>query len=114
MHELSLVQNLLEIIEDYSESKGFDRVNSLRLSYGAMSCIDKSTLEFTFSVLSKGTRAENADLIMETLPIVIYCMKCEKEFVCKALPDTCPDCKGGEILMSSGTEELRLIEMDVD
>jgi len=114
MHEMSLIQSLLDIIEEYSARDGFERVNSLKLSYGAMSSIDQSALEFGFSVLSKGSRAEHARLTTETLPIVIHCLRCEEDFECRTLPDACPRCSGCEIFLMAGTEELRLVEMDVD
>lgn len=114
MHELSLTQNLLDIIEEHAASDAFERVNSLRLSYGRLSCIDPGALEFSFSVLARGTRAQGARLMLEALPVVIYCFSCERDFEIDSFPDSCPHCQGQEILLRAGTEELRLIEMDVD
>jgi len=114
MHELSLVSSILEIIEDYATREGFSHVNSLRLSCGRLSCVDIQSLRFAFKVQSKETRAEGASLELDFLPIVIHCFRCEKDIEVEHFEATCPECGTEEVLLAGGTEELRLLELDVD
>ena len=114
MHELSLTRSLLDIVDEYAERHGFRVVHSLKLSFGRLSCIDAEALKFSFEVLSQGTAAQGALLEMEILPVIVYCFSCEKEFELKSYPSACPQCQGGDILLSAGTQELKLMEMDVD
>jgi len=114
MHELSLVSSLLEIIEDYATKEGFNRVNALRLSCGRLSCVDIQSLQFAFEVQSKETRAEGASLELDFLPIVIHCFNCEKDIEVAHFEAICPECGTAEVLLAGGTEELRLLELDVD
>lgn len=114
MHELSLIESLLNIVDDYAAADGFIRVNSLKLSFGRLSGLDRQCLEFAFSVQSVGTKAEGAVLDCEILPARIRCLDCQQEFALEGAWDCCPSCQSQDILLTGGTEELKLIEMDVD
>jgi len=115
MHELSLIQSLLSIVEEHAARENFSQVRSLKLCFGRLSCLDQKSLEFAFSVQAVGTRAEHATLDFEILPARIYCFSCEEDFVLPGiLEGHCPRCHGQDIILSGGTEELKLLEMDVD
>ena len=115
MHELSLSQSLLDIVEDYAGREGFSRVNVLRLSLGRFSCVNPDSLEFTFAVLSRGTRAEGARLEFDVRPAVLTCAACGGQSACDGpLEVCCPRCGSAEVFLKGGTEELKLQEMDVD
>jgi len=114
MHELSLTQSLIEIIEEYSRKHHFRKVNSLKLSAGRLSCIDPKSLEFAFEVLSRETPAQGASLEFEILPAVIYCFSCGKEVTVDSCTAQCPLCLGQDVVLTGGTQELKLLELDVD
>ena len=114
MHELSLVESLLEIVDEYAAKDGFTRVTSLRLSCGKLSSVVPQALSFAFDVQSKGTRAAGAALELEILPAVIHCLACEKDFETDRFEGQCPVCKRFDVLLVGGTEELKLIELDVE
>jgi len=114
MHELSLTQSLLDIVEDYARREGFSRVNVLKLSFGRLSCIDPGALEFAFDIQSRGTKAEGARLKFDIRPAVLYCTHCKQEILSEGFQPLCPLCGGGDVLLAGGTEELKLLEMDVD
>lgn len=114
MHELSLTESILEIIEEYAISHGFKRVNTLKLSFGRLSCIDPKALEFAFQVQSRGTRADGARLAFDLQPAVMYCFSCEQEYEVDRYTATCPHCGTDDVMLTGGTEELKLVEMDVD
>lgn len=114
MHELSLVQSILEIIEDYAAKEGFRRVNALRLSCGRLSGVDFQCLRFAFEVQSKNTLAEGATLELNFLPVVISCLHCGKNIEVKSVETACPECGAEDVQLVGGTEELRLLELDVD
>jgi hydrogenase nickel incorporation protein HypA/HybF len=114
MHELSLVESILQIVDEYAAKEGFARVTSLRLSCGKLSSVVPQALSFAFEVQSKGTRAEGAALELEILPAAIHCLACEKDVEIDRFEAQCPTCKGFEVLLVRGTEELKLIELDVE
>jgi hydrogenase nickel incorporation protein HypA/HybF len=112
MHELSLTQSLLNIVEDYAAD--YSKVKSLKLSFGRMSSIEPRALEFAFEVSSKGTKAEGACLELSILPVVIHCFICEKDLELDTYNVVCPCCGKEEVILVGGTEELKLLEMDVE
>ena len=114
MHEMSLTASIIEIINDYAKKLSFSRVNSLTLSYGALSCIEPKSLEFAFEVLSKDTPAHGAKLLYEVKPIAVSCLACERESIVNDFPSVCKECGSSEVILTAGTEELQLLEMDVD
>ena len=114
MHELSLINSLLKIVDDYAAVEGFNKVNALKLSFGRLSCLDRQSLEFAFSVQSAGTKAEGAVLDFEILPARILCLNCDREFAMDGPWDHCPSCHSPDVILAGGTEELKLLEMDVD
>jgi hydrogenase nickel incorporation protein HypA/HybF len=114
MHELSLVNSLLEILDDYTRDEAFIKINSLHLSMGRLACVDRQSLQFAFDVQSRGTKAEGARLAIDLLPAVIYCFACGIETHEDHFKAVCPKCGSNEVTLTGGTEELQLLEIDVD
>jgi hydrogenase nickel incorporation protein HypA/HybF len=114
MHELSLVESILQIVEEYAAKDGFTRVRALRLTCGKLSSVVPQALSFAFEVQSKGTRAEGAALELEVLPAAIHCLACGEDIEVGHFEAQCPTCEGYEVLLVRGTEELKLIELDVE
>lgn len=114
MHELYLAESIINIVSDYATRDGFKKVNSILLSYGSLSCIESKTLTFAFDVQAKNTPAEGASLDFKILPAVIHCFSCEKDLEVEAHTGICPSCGGGDVALTAGTEELQILELDVD
>jgi hydrogenase nickel incorporation protein HypA/HybF len=113
LHELSLVQALLDMVEEQAEKHGFNKVQSLKLSFGQLSSIEPSSLRFAFEILSAGTRAAGALLDFDIRPIVVRCLSCQATERSEMLVLRCSQC-GAEVSLTSGMETLQLLEMDVD
>ncbi|MCX5900860.1 MAG: hydrogenase maturation nickel metallochaperone HypA [Proteobacteria bacterium] len=114
MHELSLVNSLLEIVDDYARRESFIKVNCLHLPMGSLYCIDRASLQFAFDVQAQGTIAEGALLAIEVHPAVVYCFACGGETRQDRFEPDCPKCGSSQVTLTGGTEELRLIDMDVE
>ncbi|MGD0022195.1 MAG: hydrogenase maturation nickel metallochaperone HypA [Smithellaceae bacterium] len=114
MHELYLAESILNIVQDYAVKQHFNKVNSISLSFGRLSCIESKSLQFAFEVQAKNTLAENALLDFKILPAIIHCFSCEKDLEVESYSAICPACGGEEVILTGGTEELLILEMDVD
>jgi len=114
MHEISLAVAILDIVEEYAAKENFQKVNSIRLSFGRLTCIEPKTLEFAFEVQSGGTRAEGAKLKFEVIPVSVHCLACGADSVMDAYSGACPKCSAGELLITGGREDLKIIDMEVD
>jgi hydrogenase nickel incorporation protein HypA/HybF len=114
MHELYLAESILNIVQEYATQQRFRKVNSISLSFGRLSCIESKSLQFAFEVQAKNTAAENASLNFQILPVVIHCFSCEKDLEVETYSGICPKCGEEEVILTGGTEELQILELDVD
>ena len=59
MHELSLLENVREILEEHAKTQNFERVEEVTLAIGALSCVEIEALKFAFESVMKNSLAEN-------------------------------------------------------
>ena len=115
MHELSLAQSLLEIALDHAEKHNAVRIERLVVSFGRISCIEPVALETAFYAMARGTTAEKAVLSFNVSPVVVSCLTCEKESTLDYQGIlSCPSCGDQTVIVVGGTEDLELIEMEVE
>jgi hydrogenase nickel incorporation protein HypA/HybF len=113
MHEVSLVESILGMIEDERRKQAFGRVRVIRLHIGALSCVEPHALKFCFEAVASGTIAEGAALDIETIAGVGVCVRCDRSVPMTELFDACPLCGYGTLHITAG-KDLRLAEMEVD
>jgi hydrogenase nickel incorporation protein HypA/HybF len=104
MHELSIAESLLAIIEQEALHYGNARVTWIKLRVGNLSGIVPDALKFAFEVISKGGCAEGAQLDIELLPFEIRCNVCNKIFIQEEPFMICPQCEGLDVELISGRE----------
>lgn len=101
MHELSIAQSLVELAAEAAENSGIKKVKALFLKLGVLSGVVKEALEFSFDVVVQGTSLEGAKLIIEDVPVTIFCPNCQEERILpEPIPMRCPTCgtKTGQVL----------------
>jgi len=106
MHELSVCQSLISQIETIALEKQAETVISITLGIGALSGVEAQLLRHAYPVASAGTIAEQAELIIEPLPIRVKCNQCGSES--DALPNKliCKACGNWRTTLISGDEML--------
>ena len=112
MHEMSIAENLVELIADEARKERFHRVRRVRVQLGALGHVEPEALLFCFDVVAKGTVGEGADLDVETVPGVGWCAACRRSVPISQRYDHCPAC-ASHLEMTSG-DELRLSELEVE
>ena len=70
MHELALTEGILRIVREQAEKNGFARVLEIRLRVGEYSGIIPECLQEFFPIVSKGTEAEGAELVIRPVPFL--------------------------------------------
>lgn len=66
MHELSIADALLDIVQKRASGEGINRVYEINLRIGEFSGVFPDSLRFAFEVLSRDTITEGAHLNIET------------------------------------------------
>jgi hydrogenase nickel incorporation protein HypA/HybF len=79
MHEISIIESVLEIAEEEARRAGASSIKLIKLRVGEFAAIAREALEFAFDVARQGTLAENARLAIETAPMVVHCVVCETD-----------------------------------
>ncbi len=79
MHELSIAMSILEVAEEEAERRGGVQVEAIHLKIGLLSGVVKEALLSAFELASERTPFERSRVIIEEVPIVVYCSHCQAE-----------------------------------
>lgn len=113
MHELSLCEGIVQVMENSAKAQGFDRVKTVWLEIGTLAGVEQSALRFHFDIVTRGTLAEAAALEIIDIPAEAWCMQCSKLVPVKQRYDGCCDCGSYQLQVTSG-EEMRIKELEVE
>jgi len=79
MHELSIALSMVEMAAEEAARRGGIQVNAIHLKLGLLSGVVKEALLFSYDVACEGTLLEGSRLVIEEIPVVVYCPTCEAE-----------------------------------
>ena len=106
MHEMSIVNGILQACIPAAERQGAKKILSVKLKIGEMSGLVPQIVEEYFQVAAAGTPAEGARLVIERTPVTIRCGSCGYEGGIKPRTYRCPACESAEYQIISGREYL--------
>jgi hydrogenase nickel incorporation protein HypA/HybF len=112
MHEVGLMQNILDVALGEAARNNATRIHVIRLRVGSFAGVIPDALEFAFESLSAGTIAAGASLVIEPVPAVCYCNACKTEFTAEAYSLQCPSCREYDVALRRG-QELELASLEV-
>jgi hydrogenase nickel incorporation protein HypA/HybF len=104
MHELSITQDMLNLVLEQAEKAGAKEVGKINLVIGEMTGVVEDCVQFYFNFLSQGTIAESAALSFTMVPTTARCRVCDKPFELKEFDWTCPYCQGNSMEIVAGKE----------
>jgi hydrogenase nickel incorporation protein HypA/HybF len=81
MHEVGIMNDVLDIAVEAALEAGAERITLLKLKVGELSGVVPDSLTFAFDVLAKDTIANGAEFSIETIPATYQCADCGREFV---------------------------------
>ncbi len=113
MHEMSLCEGILQIIQTEAKAQQFNKVKRVVLDIGVLSGVEIPALEFSFEVVMRGSIAEQAELQINEIPAQAWCMQCADSVTVKQRYDACPECGSYQLQVSSG-DEMKIKELEVD
>lgn len=113
MHEMSLAEGIVQLVEDTVRADGCSKVKAVWLEIGQLAAVEKEALRFCFDAVTRDTVAEGARLEIIETPGQGWCMKCEGNVAVTALYDACPVCGSYQIQVTGGSE-MRVKELEVE
>ncbi len=113
MHELAICQSLMDQVEAIALERNALSVTSIIVGIGPLSGVEAQLLKNAYPVASAGTIAEEAELVIEQLPIKVRCTQCGSESA--ALPNKliCKQCGDWRTTLVSG-DELMLLSVELE
>ncbi|MFO0700725.1 MAG: hydrogenase maturation nickel metallochaperone HypA [Nitrospira sp.] len=113
MHELHLMTQVVKAVETKLGETGSAKLSAVRLKVSALSHVfahDAPTLQTTFLLAARGTRAEGA--IVEIIPVPgdAWCPTCRRACMVTRPNESCSVC-GGTVLASSVEPEVVIHEL---
>ena len=113
MHELSIAVSMIDQIIEESESRGGLVVEVVHLKLGVFAGVDKDALLFAYQLACEGTPLEGSRLLIESIPLVIYCAACSRERTPPSVYQLCcPECQTPVQKIVSGREiEVACLEV---
>jgi hydrogenase nickel incorporation protein HypA/HybF len=109
MHELSIAGAVLEVVLRHA---GDRRVERVEMRVGHLRQVVPTALEFAWELVTEGTGAEGAELVLEHVPAAVRCRECGAESEQGAFPLRCAACGGCAVDVVRG-EELLVDALDV-
>ena len=111
MHELSIVESIIDIILSEMPKHGIKRVERISLRIGEMRQVVPEALHFGFDCLSANTPLEGAELFIENVPVTGRCKACHSEFRLGNWLQGCTECDSSNVEIITG-KELEIAEFE--
>ena len=112
MHELSIAENILEVMDQYVAADGYARCTAVTVRVGLLSAVDDEALRFAFEALCEQSAHRGAELHLEHTYPTAECA-CGCSFEVTDLLYECPEC-GAITAAMRGGDELDVIRLEVE
>lgn len=113
MHEMSLAEGVLQLIEDSAKANEFRRVKTVWLEIGELAGVEVDAMRFCFDVVMKGSLAEGARLEIIATQGQGRCITCSETVPLLARYDSCSLC-GSYPVEPIGGLEMKVKELEVE
>jgi len=110
MHELSLADGILRMVQAAAAREQVTQVAVLRLEAGALAGVEVEALRFALDAIRPGTCLASARIEIEEPPGRAWCAGCAAEVRIDSRADLCPRCSAGPLRVLGG-DRLRVIDL---
>jgi len=113
MHEMSLAEGVLGIIESAQRRQGFDRVKAVRMEIGALAGVEVEALRHCLEIVLMGSVARDASIDFNIKPGSGFCLDCGQTVPITTLYADCPRCSGAHVQATGGLD-MRVLDLTVN
>lgn len=106
MHEFSLAQSIIEIVDESLKKNGAEKAVELHLEIGTLSGVEIPALEMALESLKTNSVIETTEIKLFITKAKAICGNCNKEFYPEDLFTPCPECSSYNSEIMSGKELL--------
>ena len=112
MHELSIAQNIVEIVLDSVKENNAESVSKVELLVGEASGVVIEALETAMESAVKQTILENTKIEIINVPSKLKCVSCGKIIKSKELFVLCPECNSFTEVIEGKELKIKSIEIN--
>ena len=107
MHELSVLIEVVRIVEELADEQNIDKVGAIVLQIGELSSVVPRFMEEYFQYVIDGKpKFKDTKLEIEILPGMASCQKCQTVFNIVENKGYCPECRSFDKDLLCGQEFL--------
>ena len=92
MHEVSVAQSVVDLVEKEAKAAEAILVTSVELDIGSLSGVETEALEFAWEMVVKDTLLARAELQINYITARARCKECSSEFDSDNYFTPCPSC----------------------
>ncbi|MGB9679743.1 MAG: hydrogenase maturation nickel metallochaperone HypA [Thermoanaerobacteraceae bacterium] len=104
MHELSVTQNMVDLVVEEGKKRDVNKVTKVTVVIGELTGLESESIQFYFDVLSENTIAEGAELVFKKIKAQFKCSQCGNIFERGNFSFNCPICGASGVLVDKGKE----------
>ena len=113
MHELSIAMGIVDAALEEAQKRGV-QVSAVHIRLGALSGVVKDALLFTYEVACQDTALQGSKLIVEDVPVVVFCPQCNENRTLTSMQSfACPACGAPTMNILQG-KELEVFALEVE
>lgn len=112
MHEMSLAEGIVELVESTARREGARRVKRIFVDIGRLATVEVEALKFCFEAVAAGSLAAGATLEVREVPGAGWCPDCSHSVPLEVIYGECPRCGGVRVQPTAGTE-MRVTEIEI-
>lgn len=111
MHEASIVESLLELVQQNLPTGG--RARKVEVRVGLLTGVSPDAMRFYFEILREDTLGSQAELDVTVEPLHAQCRKCNAAHRLREIAWFCPVCGAQDLNFQNG-DELQLCSIEVE
>lgn len=112
MHELSIAQSIVELVEEVAIKEKAKSIKSIDIEIGALSGVVLDALEFALEMTIKNTKLESAKINFLNIIGKASCSNCNFLFETNDLLALCPECKQANFKIIDG-KQMRIKSLTI-
>ena len=113
MHEMSIAQSILDIVDEYMLNENGQCLKEVAVEIGELVAVVPDSLTFCFEVLVEDTPYRGSRLSISIIPLNGTCSDCRHSFRIKNYMFKCPTCQSTNLQIQGG-QELKISHLEVE
>ena len=113
MHEMSLCEGIVEILESEAKKQSYSRVKKVWLEIGKLAAVEIDAMYFCYDMVVKDTVADNSELVIREIQAEAKCRQCKQEMMVDSRFDACVSCGSYDLEIIQG-EQMKIKELEVE